>query len=73
VTIRFPRSLYRREALDAAVAAYAGLLAAEVSTSDDAFTATIRAAEGAPADVADAFANHALFETIVRERQEAAA
>jgi hypothetical protein len=72
-TVRFPRSLYRSEAVDAAAQAYVALAAVEVALEGDEIVATIAPRGTAPADLVDAFCNHALFETVIRERAGQAA
>ena len=67
--IRFSRSLYLPEAIDAAAEAYGGLATIEVVRGDDAIAVTLSDVDPDVADVIeDAFANHALAETITRSR-----
>jgi len=69
-SIRFDRSLYLPEAVEAAVAAYAEHAQIELSTTDDAVVAAISGVVDNDADmVAYAFCNHVLHETIARLRQ----
>lgn len=69
-SIRFDRSLYLPEAVEAAVAAYAEHAQIELSTTDDAVVAAISGVVDNDADtVAHAFCNHVLHETIARLRQ----
>ena len=68
--ITFERSLYLPEAVDAAVAAYAGHATIEVTSTGEAEVAVISATAGNdPELVANAFCNHVLHETIARLRQ----
>jgi hypothetical protein len=71
--ITFARSLYFPEAVQAAAAAYEGVAQISVDLGPDETVATIiEADEDVAAEIADAFSNHALFETIVRSRRAAA-
>ena len=68
--ITFDRSLYLPEAVEAAAAAYAQHARVEVTTAPDAVVALVEpiaAEEGQ--NVAQAFCNHVLYETITRRRQ----
>jgi hypothetical protein len=65
----FSRSLYAAEAVQAAVAAYEELASFELQISAEAIEVTIREPDESVADVlVDEFCNHALHETIVRQR-----
>ncbi len=69
----FSRSLYRLDAVEAAAGVYAGVAEVAVTVAGSDIVATF----GAPdpqlgEDLFDAFANHVLYETVVRERAEAA-
>jgi hypothetical protein len=67
--IRFSRSLYLPEAIDAAAEAYAGLATIEVVRGGDGIEVKFSDVDPDVADVIeDAFANHALAETITRSR-----
>ena len=73
LSLSFHRSLYRPDAIQAAVGAYEGY--AETIEIDDApeadITVTLKGFDPGYAEVlGDAFANHVLFETIVRERDD---
>ncbi len=67
----FHRSLYLPEAVKAAVEAYGGHCeSAEVTEGDYEVTVTLRGYDPRYGDAfGDAFANHALFETVVRTRE----
>jgi hypothetical protein len=68
--ITFDTSLYLPEAVEAAVAAYAGHAQIELTPSPAGIVATISGVVGNdPRIVANAFCNHALYETIARRRQ----
>jgi hypothetical protein len=60
--LRFSRSLYTEAAVRAAAEAYAGLCSIAVEMQPDEIVAVL--GDGVDQSVADAFANHALFETI---------
>ncbi len=63
--IRFSRSLYSVEAVDAAVAAYAGLATFEVRQEGDDIAVSVTGIDARVVDrLVDAFCNHALFETV---------
>lgn len=69
VEIRFNRSLYLPEAIESAATAYAGLATVAVERGDEATLVTLDDIDPDVADVIeDAFANHALAETITRSR-----
>jgi hypothetical protein len=68
--ISFERSLYLPEAVEAAAAAYSEYARIDVTTEPDAVVAVVEptiAEEGE--NVAHAFCNHVLHETITRRRQ----
>jgi hypothetical protein len=66
------RSLYLPEAVDAAVAAYAEFAKIEVTPTAEAVVAVISPVdEHDPQELANAFCNHVLHETIARRRQAA--
>jgi hypothetical protein len=68
--ITFERSLYLPEAVEAAAAAYAEHARIEVTTAPDAVVAVLEpTAEEDRPNVARAFCNHVLYETITRRRQ----
>lgn len=70
--ITFDRSLYLPEAVDAAAAIYADYATITVEPGGNAVVAVIaESAEHDLAEVAHAFANHVLYETISRRRQAA--
>src|SRR5262249_18267635 len=70
--IAFDRSLYILEAVEAGVAAYADHAQIVLTPSADAIVADISEREGGDVeDIAKAFCNHVLFETIARLRQAA--
>jgi hypothetical protein len=74
MNLSFSRSLYTNEAVEAAAQAYAGVAKIEVHAEGSDVLATIEPLDAdAPPDLADAFANHVLFETIVRHRGTGAA
>lgn len=60
--LEFSRSLYREEAVRAAVAAYAALGSFTVEPTDHSLRVTI--AEGRLGSLPDHFSNHVLFETV---------
>jgi hypothetical protein len=68
--IRFSRSLYLPEAVEAAAEAYGQVAKVVVSAHDDEIVATIDADERYGDRSLDAFANHVLFESIVRSREQ---
>ena len=69
--LAFSRSLYRVDAVEAAAAAYAGCARVEVTLNGSDVTATFEDPDPELGeDLFDAFANHALFETIVRARAD---
>jgi hypothetical protein len=71
--LTFDRSLYLPEAVQAAAAAYADHAAISVETAGEQSVAVISDAGGHdPRELADAFCNHVLHETIARRRQESA-
>ncbi len=68
--IRFDRSLYLPEAVEAAASAYSGHAKFEIAIADDAIEAVMSDIAGDdPEFVANAFCNHVLHETIGRKRQ----
>jgi len=70
--ITFDRSLYLPEAIDAAAQVYADYATIALEPSGEAVVAVIsEAAEHDLAEVAHAFSNHVLYETIARRRQAA--
>jgi hypothetical protein len=70
--IVFDRSLYLPEAVEAAAEAYGDYATIAVATTADAVAVTISAvAEHDPQELANAFCNHVLHETIARRRQAA--
>lgn len=70
--ITFDRSLYLPEAVEAAAQVYADYAAIAIEAGGDAVVAVIsESAEHDLAEVAHAFANHVLYETIARRRQAA--
>lgn len=70
VAFVFDRSLYTPSGVQAAVEAYTDHVGAiEVEDAPEALTVTLRDVHDAYRDlIADSFANHALFETIVHVR-----
>jgi hypothetical protein len=65
--ITFDRSLYAPEAVEAAVAAYAGHAEIALEHTGDAIVAVVGAVSGADRETIEhSFCNHALQETIVR-------
>ena len=70
--ITFDRSLYLPDAVDAAAQIYADYATIALEPGAEAVVAVISAApEHDLAEVAHAFANHVLYETIARRRQAA--
>lgn len=70
--IRFERSLYRPEAVQAAVVAYADFARIEVLPAGDATEVTILPSEDYDAElVIGGFCNHVLYETIASQRADA--
>jgi hypothetical protein len=70
--IRFDRSLYLPEAVDAAATAYAEHAQIDVTTTADAVVAELSARDAdEQRTVVNAFCNHVLHETIARRRQAA--
>ena len=70
--ITFDRSLYLAEAVEAAAAAYADYAHIELTPGSEAIVAVVSAAgEHDPRTVANAFANHVLYETIALQRRAA--
>ncbi|MCB9664901.1 MAG: hypothetical protein H6732_12370 [Alphaproteobacteria bacterium] len=71
ITLTFHKSLYQDAGIQAAVEAYAGHAEEiDVQAGDTETTVTLRGFHPGYADVlGDFFANHALFETIVRARE----
>jgi len=68
--ISFHQSLYLREAVDAAAAAYREHARIEVTAAEDTVVVEISdVVEHDPKTVANAFCNHALHETIARRRE----
>jgi hypothetical protein len=69
--IAFDRSLYLPDAIAAAAAAYSEHVHIELTETADKVVAKLSGVVGHdPQTVANAFCNHALYETIVRRRQE---
>jgi hypothetical protein len=69
--IAFDRSLYLPEAVAAAADVYSEHAKIELTQTADAIVAKLSDIVGHdPQTVADAFCNHALYETIIRRRQE---
>jgi len=69
-SITFDRALYLPEAVQAAVEAYKAYCTIDVDTSPTEITVHLRGYDpGYGADFGDAFANHVLFETVVRSRE----
>jgi hypothetical protein len=69
--ITFDRSLYLPDAVAAAAEAYGDFAHIELTQTADAVVAKLSGiVDHDPQTVADAFCNHALYETIVRRRQE---
>jgi hypothetical protein len=70
--ITFDRSLYLPEAVDAAAEAYADYATIALEPGAESVVAVIsQSAEHDLAEIAHAFANHVLYETIARRRQAA--
>ncbi len=70
--IAFEGSLYLPEAVEAAAIAYADHARITVTPGNDTVVVEISGlGEADAADVANAFCNHVLFETIARTRQAA--
>jgi hypothetical protein len=70
--IVFERSLYLPDAVEAAAAAYAEHAKIDLTPTDDAVVAVIgNAVDHDEREVANAFCNHVLHETIARVRQSA--
>jgi len=68
--ITFERSLYLPEAVEAAAAAYAEYARIEVTMAPDEVVAVVEpVADEDGQNVARAFCNHVLYETITRRRQ----
>ena len=68
-SVRFSRSLYRQEAIEAAVAAYGALAQLALEVHENDFTVSIDNIDERVADrLVDAFCNHALYETARLER-----
>ena len=68
--ITFDRSLYLAEAVEAAAAAYADYATIELTRGPETVIADLAAlGEHDPRMVANAFANHVLYETISRQRR----
>ncbi|MFT4979438.1 MAG: hypothetical protein ACI8S6_005348 [Myxococcota bacterium] len=70
--LSFSRSLYRQDAIEATVAAYAQLATLTVDTSGE-HSVVITVADPHPSladELSDALCNHILFETIRRYRTE---
>lgn len=67
--IQFHRSLYLPEAVQAAAEAYADHAKLVVAERGDSTDVTVEVEDPDDLDlIADSFANHALYETIVRSR-----
>lgn len=67
--LSFSRSLYDKEAIDAAAEAFKALATFQVSAADDAITVSVSEIDARVADrLTDAFCNHALYETVARAR-----
>ena len=65
--ITFDRSLYAPEAVEAAVAAYAGYAEIALEHTGDTIVAVVGAVSGGDREmIENSFCNHALQETIVR-------
>lgn len=69
-TLSFSRSLYRVDAVEAAAAAYGPVAPVVVTVAGSDIVATFEPPLPDIDDLLDAFANHALYETVVRERAE---
>lgn len=67
--LEFSRSIYREEAVQAAVALYAALATFRVEPSDHSVRVTIT--DERIASLSDHFANHVLFETVRQARVSA--
>ena len=68
--VTFDGSLYRSDAISAAAQAYAELVKVELTQTGDAIVAKFSGFVGDDRQlVVNAFCNHALYETIVRQRQ----
>lgn len=70
--LSFSRSLYRQDAIEATVAAYAGLAKMSIDTDAD-HEIVVTVSEPHPAlagELVDAMCNHILFETIRRHRND---
>ncbi len=65
-TVRFSRSIYRLDGIEAAAEAYAGLARITVTPGDTEIVVDLcEPSADIPADeLCDAFCNHALFETV---------
>ena len=70
--IRFSTSLYRRDAIDAAVNAYQQLASFSVGSENGGEVIVVidKIHPNFASMLIDSFCNHVLFETIVRYRQE---
>lgn len=70
VQLRFSRSLYDAEAVDAAVAAFGHLAELSVDAAADEVVVTVADPHPALADrLADELANHVLFHTVLHRRR----
>lgn len=71
LALTFDRSLYHPEGVAAAVEAYSGYAASiDVEEGPEAITVALVGFDPGYGDlIGDSFANHALFETIVRARE----
>ena len=70
--ITFDRSLYLPDAVDAAAQVYADYATIALEPSAEAVVAVIsESAEHELVEIAHAFSNHVLYETIARRRQAA--
>jgi hypothetical protein len=70
-SVAFSRSLYRVDAVEASAAAYSGCARVVVTVAGSDIVATFEDPDPELGeDLFDGFANHALFETIVRQRAE---
>ncbi len=69
--LSFSRSLYRVDAVEAAAAAYAPVATIVVTVAGSDILATFEDPDpDLGEDLFDGFANHALYETVVRERAD---
>lgn len=69
-SLSFSRSIYRLDAIEAAVGAYAELAEISVEAGESEVVVTFTSPHPAVADeLTDAFGNHVLFETVRRHRE----